>query len=90
MFERFYRAHQNTLEQLVLFIPAIVAAGYFSHALIAAAVGLLFIVGRALYFRSYVKDPESRGTGMIMTLIASVVLLAMGLIGAVRTLLLQL
>ena len=31
-FERFYRAHQNTMEQLVVFIPAIYAAGYFMHA----------------------------------------------------------
>ena len=28
-FERFFRAHQNTMEQLVIFMPSIFAAGEF-------------------------------------------------------------
>ena len=32
-FERFYRAHHNTLEQLVVFIPAIYATGYYVNEL---------------------------------------------------------
>ncbi len=86
-FERFYRAHQNTLEQLLVFIPAIFAAGYFAHAYFAAAVGVVFLAGRAWYFKAYIADPESRGPGMIMTMIASLLLVAAALVGAVRSLL---
>ena len=83
-FERFFRAHQNTLEQLVVFIPAIYAAGYFANELFAVAVGVLFLIGRALYFRTYIVDPQKRGPGMIMSLGASLVLVVAALIGAVR------
>ena len=88
-FERFFRAHQNTMEQLVIFIPAILAAGYYLHALIAVAIGVVFLIGRAVYFRAYVSDPEKRGAGMIITMLANVVLLGMGLVGAVRVALTQ-
>jgi len=88
-FERFHRAHQNTLEQLVVFIPASFTAAYYSNALIAVAIGVVYLVGRAVYFRSYISDPQSRGAGMIATMVANVVLIGMTLVGAVRTLLLQ-
>ncbi|MEM7099499.1 MAG: MAPEG family protein [Pseudomonadota bacterium] len=83
-FERFYRAHQNTLEQLVVFIPAIYAAGYYMNPLIAVAIGVVFLIGRTLYFRSYIQDPQKRGPGMIATMLCNVLLIGMGLIGAVR------
>ncbi len=86
-FERFHRAHQNTLEQLIVFIPAIYAAGYYAHGIAAAGVGVVFLLGRADYFRSYIADPQSRGRGMMVTMACSVVLLAAALVGAMRVLL---
>jgi uncharacterized membrane protein YecN with MAPEG domain len=83
-FERFFRAHQNTLEQIVVFIPAIYAAGYYANELFAVATGVVFLIGRALYFRSYIRDPQARGIGMIVTMISVVVLVIAGLVGAVR------
>ena len=83
-FERFFRAHQNTLEQLVVFIPAMYAAGYYVHELYAAALGVLFLVGRAVYFRRYIADPGGRGPGMLMTMFANIGLTVGGLVGAVR------
>jgi glutathione S-transferase len=83
-FELFHRAHQNTLEQLIVFIPAIYAAAYYANEVFAALVGIVFLVGRADYFRSYISDPNRRGRGMIATMAASVVLIAAALIGAVR------
>ena len=63
MFERVFRVHMNTLEQLVVFLPALwIFAGYISP-LWAAVLGAIFIVGRALYARSYVKDPKGRSPG---------------------------
>ena len=61
IFERFNRAHQNTLEQLIVFIPAIFACGYYTNELLAAACGVGFLIGRAWYFRSYTAAPDTRG-----------------------------
>ena len=55
MFERVFRVHMNTQEQLVVFLPALwIFAGYISP-LWAAGLGAVFIVGRAIYASSYVK-----------------------------------
>ncbi len=83
-FERFHRAHQNTLEQLIVFIPALFAAAYYAHELFAVAVGVLFLVSRLLYFRSYIADPTKRGPGMLGSMLACVLLIAAGLLGAVH------
>ena len=81
-FERVYRAHQNTLEQLIIFIPALYATAYYAHELYAAAAGVAFLIGRALYFRTYSKDAEKRGPGMLITAAANIALIAGGLVGA--------
>ena len=83
-FERFHRAHQNTLEQLVVFVPAVYAAGYFANQWLAVIMGIVFILSRAHYFRSYIADPERRGAGMIGSMVAVVTLLAAAIVGAVR------
>ena len=84
VFERFHRAHQNTLEQLVVFIPAIYACAYYMNDLLAAVCGVGFLVGRMLYFRAYIVDPETRGPGMIVTMLSCVILIIAGIIGALR------
>lgn len=86
-FERFHRAHQNTLEQLVVFVPAIYAAAYYADERLAVGLGVVFLVGRAHYFRSYIADPRSRNVGMIATIASSLLLIAATLVGAVRVLL---
>ena len=81
-FERVFRAHYNTLEQLIVFLPALYAAGYFVHELYAVAAGFVFLVGRAMYFRSYARDAATRGPGMMVTMAANLVLLIGALVGA--------
>jgi glutathione S-transferase len=83
-FERVFRAHYNTLEQLVVFLPALFAAGYYVHELYAVAAGVAFLVGRAMYFRSYVADPARRAPGMLITMAASIALVVGALLGALR------
>ena len=80
-FERPFRAHQNTLEQLIVFLPALYASAVYVHALFAVAAGVAFLVGRMLYFRAYSRDAEKRGPGMILSFAANVVLVLGGLIG---------
>jgi uncharacterized MAPEG superfamily protein len=86
-FERYYRVQHNTLEQLVLFLPALFLFALYVNAPLAAALGAVFIVGRALYARSYVADPATRGSGFAIGLVASLALLLGGLLGALWRLL---
>ena len=86
-FERYFRVQQNTIEQLIVFIPAIYLCGYFLHDLGAAILGVFFIVGRALYFKAYVNEPAKRGPGMIIGYFATVLLLLGALVGVIRSLL---
>jgi len=85
-FERYFRAAANTAEQLLLFIPAMFAFGYYVHPVGAAVLGVVFIAGRALYQRTYVADAEKRGPGMMIGFVANVILLLGGLIGALLSL----
>ena len=86
VFERYFRVQMNTLEQLVIFLPSILLFAHYFSAYLAAALGALFIIGRALYFRSYVKEPKSREPGFMLSLIPNLVLLIGAMIGALRAL----
>ena len=83
VFERHFRVHQNTLEQLAVFLPALWMCAIYASSRLAAALGVLFIVARFLYERGYVADPKQRETGALLTAIASTLLLLSALIGAV-------
>ncbi len=83
-FERYLRVQYNTIEQLVIFVPALFGFGYFVSPGGAAALGLVFIVGRALYARGYIQDPSKRGPGFGLTLLANSVLLLGATIGALH------
>jgi uncharacterized membrane protein YecN with MAPEG domain len=81
IFERYFRVQMNTIEQLVIFLPSLVAFAWAVSAKWAAALGALFIVGRALYARGYIQDPAKRGPGFLLTLIANAALVLGALIG---------
>ncbi len=82
-FERYFRVQQNTLEQLIVFLPAIVLFGvYVSHP-VGAGLGLVFVVGRALYARGYYRDPAQRGPGFGLTMLANITLSLGGTVGAI-------
>ena len=84
-FERMFRVQQNTMEQLVAFIPALWIYGYVVNAKWGAAIGLVYIVGRFVYRAEYLKDPDSRGLGFTITFLPTAVMLVWALIAAVRT-----
>jgi glutathione S-transferase len=81
-FERTFRAQQNTLEQLIIFVPSMWMFSTLVSAQIAAVLGLVFVIGRALYFRGYVAEASKRGTGFLISAAAQVTLLIGALIGA--------
>ena len=86
VFERYFRVQQNTLETLVAFIPGISLFALFVNPNWAAYIGLVYVLGRIVYLRSYVADPSKRGPGFLLTLLPIVVLLIGGLIGAIGNL----
>ena len=86
-FERFFRAHQNTAERLVVFLPAIFACGYFVNSPFAAAIGLVFIAGRGLYFRGYTDPDKSRTAGFAIGELANILMILSTLFVTVPSLL---
>jgi glutathione S-transferase len=76
----------NTLELLVVFIPALWLFGFYVSESWAAGLGGVFIVGRLLYLLGYVKDPKRRELGFGLSFLPVVILLLGGLYGAVRAL----
>ncbi len=86
MFERAYRIHQNSFEQLILVIPSLWIFTIYVHSLTAAGLGLMYIIGRIVYEKAYLKDPKSRGTGFMIGVIPTAILMFGGLIGAIITL----
>jgi glutathione S-transferase len=86
IFERHYRVQQNSVEQLVVFLPALWIFGTLISAPIGAGVGSLFVVGRIVYALGYVADPKRRTAGFLMGYIANAVLVVGSLVGAVMAL----
>jgi glutathione S-transferase len=84
MFERYFRVQMNTLELLVILVPSILMFGQYFGAYIAAALGVVYLIGRFIYFAHYVKDPKSRSAGYGLSALPVVVLLAGAIIGAIR------
>lgn len=84
MFERHFRVQQNTVEQLVLFFPALFLFAQFVSEGIAAILGLVFVAGRVLYAIGYVKDPARRGPGFMISTLASLILVLGALFGGIR------
>ena len=83
-FERAYRVQMNTLELMVAFLPALfIAAKYWPQAWVAA-VGSVYLLGRILYWRSYVTSPASRGPGFVLSMFPILALVIAGLAGALR------
>jgi uncharacterized MAPEG superfamily protein len=79
--ERLFRVQQNTMEQLVLFIPTMLIFSFYVSAKWGLLPGILFLVGRQLYSYEYINKPAGRAPGMGMTLLANAALLVGSLVG---------
>jgi len=83
-FERTFRVHQNTLEALVVLVPSMMICAHEFDARLAAACGVLFIVGRALYAREYLGNPKTRTPGYALCAAATLTAMLGGAWGALR------
>ena len=83
VFERYYRVQMNTLELMVVLLPAMwIAAAYWDPRWVAAA-GAVYLVGRLVYLRAYTSNPASRALGFMLSVAPISVLLVAALIGVV-------
>ena len=87
IFDRTYRVHINSVEQLLIVLPAMWVCGYYFNAKLAAALGLAYLIGRFIYGVRYVADPSSRSAGMGIGFLAYIVMILAGLWGVIGRLL---
>jgi len=83
-FERAFRVHQNTLEQIVIFLPSLWLFGLTVNSNIAAILGGVWLIGRVLYAWGYYLAAEKRVIGNAISSLASIVLLLGSGYGAVK------
>lgn len=86
-FERAFRVQQNTVEQLLIFLPGMWIYAIYGNPQIAAGAGVVFLIGRQIYRAAYVADPSKRSTGFAIGMLATGFVVIGGLIAAVLELL---
>ena len=82
MFERAYRVQMNTLELLVAFLPALFLAAKHWPETVVAAAGSVYLLGRFIYWRAYMRAPRSRALGHGLSAMPILALLLLALVGA--------
>ncbi|CAN2388827.1 leukotriene-C4 synthase activity [Pristimantis euphronides] len=86
-FERTFRAQQNCVEFFPIFLVFLWTAGLFFHEEVAAALGLLYIFARHLYFKGYVAAAQGRIPGFYLSLISLFLLFGFACFGITNALL---
>jgi glutathione S-transferase len=80
-FEAALRVQQNTLEQLVFFLPVFWLAALLGNASLASLLGFIWVGGRVAYGVGYRIAPGKRGPGFGISFLSSLVLLVMAIVG---------
>jgi len=85
--ERAYRVQLNTVEQAIMFFPLLWLATRYFHGLawLPAAFGLVWVLGRVIYLVGYMSAPEKRSAGFLISLVSTVGLLVLSIVGIVQT-----
>jgi uncharacterized MAPEG superfamily protein len=87
VFERYSRIQTNTIETLVLLLPALWISARYWPPRWMALVGAVYLLGRMLYCRAYARDPAQRSLGYVLSGLPTLVLVVAALVGVVRSLL---
>jgi glutathione S-transferase len=80
-FERLFRVQQNMLEQLIVFIPALLIFCGRVSVRWGVILGVLFLIARPVYAIGYVKDSDRRAYGAGLTFVVNAILVVGSLIG---------
>jgi uncharacterized membrane protein YecN with MAPEG domain len=79
------RAQANTVEHIVIFLPALWVATLYFQGWIPPAIGLLWCLGRILYALGYRADkPGRREPGFITGMLSTIALIVLAGIGIVQ------
>jgi glutathione S-transferase len=81
-FERVFRVQMNTLEWMPIFLPSLWLFAFYINDALAAALGLVWIIGRILYLTGYSQAAAKRGLGFGIQA-AAALLLWVGALGAI-------
>jgi glutathione S-transferase len=73
--ERHIRVQANTLEWLPIFLVSLWLFAIYWNDLVAAALGVVWILGRVAYAFGYGADPKMRGPGFLIQMAATAILL---------------
>ena len=84
-FECVNRIHRNTLEQLIVMIPAMWMFAHYVVPLWGAGFGVVYLIGRFVYRVAYTNDPSSRTVGFLMSFLPGVIMSAWVLVVAVMS-----
>ena len=87
LFERAYRVQMNTLENTVIFLPALWLCALYFGPQTATALGGLWLAGRLWYAVAYLREPRSRGGGFVLAFVAWAGLMLAASWGVLRALL---
>jgi len=82
-FERVFRVQQNTLEQLILFLPSLWLFSLFVSQIWGAGIGGVWVIGRILYAWGYYQEAQKRRLGFGINALSVIVLLLGSLVGIV-------
>ena len=85
-FDRSFRVHYNTMEQLVVFVPVLWLYAHMVNPMWGAGFGIVFLVARFIYQSAYLKDPAGRSLGATLTFLPALVMMIWVLVKAVMTL----
>jgi len=85
--DRLFRIHANSVEQAAIFFPALWLAALTAGDMTAAIGGGVWLVGRIIYSMAYLKNPQSRAPGMLMTFGSTAVLAGITLYHVISALL---
>jgi len=83
-FERHFRVQQNTIEQLIVVLPAMWIFGLTLDPLWAAALGAVFVVARVFYAYGYISSGSGRHHGYMFGLYATIGLFIGAAIGTLK------
>lgn len=85
-FQRIFRVHMNTLEQLAFHLPLLWIAAFAMSDVYAASLGLVWCFGRSLYAVRYYQKANRRTKGFIISMFANMLLLIGALVGTIASL----
>lgn len=81
-YERRVRAHQNTMEHLVMFLPSMWTFALVVSPLWAAGIGAVWPIGRFFYMLAYSRSAPARRPPLYITMPSIYVLILGSIIGA--------